>query len=280
MFARAARLKYDLARGTANVHLKFKANDRRPGVSPDQAARAPTARSDHLADQMADVLHRVSPRGNGVLPRKAKQSETSLHLRYHEAYLLVHALGRGVVQPHDAIRVGLAGRPRFATTGKNEGATSSALFASLRRHGIRESVHYRRGWLVVHGTHVGARDRVYWLVAALVDAPALQDCYVGFVELIKTLLGERRRRAQLAGCESAGRPPDRSKVDFDRGECIGERQRLRETRPLDLVAGFSGHATGVLEHGLDVAVAACLKHGDFGHDVSLFFFSIPCRFET
>jgi hypothetical protein len=23
-----------------------------------------------------------------------------------------------------------------------------------------------------------------------------------------------------------------------------------------------------------------LKHGDFGHDVSLFFFSIPCRFET
>ncbi len=98
-----------------------------------------------------------------------------------------------------------------------------------------------------------------------IDAPALERGRVRPIEREEVLLGERRRRAQLAGAERGQRATDALEVGLDRRKAALERQRRSEPRPHDLEAGFGGDASGILEHGLDEAIVAVSENGQLRH---------------
>src|SRR5262245_59224454 len=95
---------------------------------------------------------------------------------------------------------------------------------------------------------------------------------------MEPLVRERLRRAQLAGRESRIRTAEGLEMRIDGGERIAERQRLREARPLELVARLRRDAAGKLKHRLDVAVAACFEYRDLGHGAVLSCRSQASRF--
>src|SRR5690606_12449349 len=91
------------------------------------------------------------------------------------------------------------------------------------------------------------------------DAPALERAGVDLGELAEALLGERGRRAQLAGAEGRVRAPEGREVLLDQVEAFAQRHDTREPRPLDAKARFGRHAARILRNRRNVAITASRK---------------------
>src|SRR6185437_14634038 len=79
------------------------------------------------------------------------------------------------------------------------------------------------------------------------------------VEGLKTVLGEGRRRAQLAGAERGQWPSCPLDVFRDPIKSLGERQQPVEPHPLDFKTRIGRGPARILKHGGDEAVVAGLE---------------------
>src|SRR6185436_946446 len=87
-------------------------------------------------------------------------------------------------------------------------------------------------------------------------APFLQGDDVALVEVKEALLAELRRRAQFAGTEGGQRAPALADVGLDALEAFRQRHWLAELDALDLKAGQSCCAAGILERERQKTVVA------------------------
>ena len=134
--------------------------------------------------------------------------------------------------------------------------------ADARRDGVREGVHARPRRRVDRRTHVRARDRVG---SRSDDPPSLECADVGAVERGKPLLGEGRRRADLARAEGRPRPAEGRQVGLNGAKTVVERHGTQETRALDLEPRFGRDACGILKYPRQIPVADGGKRDDLGH---------------
>src|SRR2546428_13794636 len=80
------------------------------------------------------------------------------------------------------------------------------------------------------------------------------------VEASKSVLGKRRRRAQLAGAKRRQRPPRGSDMFRGSRKAFGQRQQRIKTHPFDLKSGGGRSPARILKHRRDKGVIAGRKN--------------------
>src|SRR5205807_9363483 len=132
-------------------------------------------------------------------------------------------LWSGLAVPNRALAIACAPLPRLGASCDDEARRA------LRRHSEGEGVKRRRRRRADLRTYVAARDRID---LAVEQAPFLQRDDVDFVEGAKPLLGERSRRAQLAGAERRQRPARLGDQALDTLEALLQRHWASELHAL------------------------------------------------
>src|SRR5262245_48496765 len=100
---------------------------------------------------------------------------------------------------------------------------------------------------------IAARDRIS---LAVVDPPLLQRDDVDLFEGTEALLGEWRRRAQLAGAERRERPAGLGDDPFDPLKAMLQWNRRAEAHATDCMARHRRCPAGILEHGGNEAISS------------------------
>src|SRR5262249_47014829 len=95
------------------------------------------------------------------------------------------------------------------------------------------------------GTHIAARDRVH---LAVEQAPFFEGEDIDLVERTKTLLGEGRGGAQLAGAERCQRTSGLDDVAFDLLEARLEWDQHVKSHALEHMVRKRRDAAAILEH--------------------------------
>jgi hypothetical protein len=111
------------------------------------------------------------------------------------------------------------------------------------------------GRLADLGADVAARDRIGSCLL-VEDAPAGERGDVNLVEGAEAVIGERRRRPELARAEGRQRPPARLDDLLDALEALHQWHGIAERHALDAEAGLGCGTSGILENAGDEAVAA------------------------
>src|SRR5262249_53031512 len=111
-------------------------------------------------------------------------------------------------------------------------------------------------------TYVAARNRID---LAVEQTPLLQRDDVDFVEGAKALLGERSRRAQLAGAERRQRPAGLGDQPLDPLETLLQRHWAVESPALDSVTRKRRRPARKLKDTWQKAIAPCGKIDCTGH---------------
>src|SRR6185437_7700831 len=130
--------------------------DRRPTEMPGQAARRRTAHDNLIANERTNIMHGVTLRRDGVLPRKPEQCQTALHLPNHRSHLFAQPVDRRITPPDDMIPVIALAFGAFASTG--DGETSPC--GGLGWNRIAKRVKHRRLRWLIDRTHISATDRI------------------------------------------------------------------------------------------------------------------------
>ncbi len=111
----------------------------------------------------------------------------------------------------------------------------------------------RFGWRRDLRTHVASGHRIG---LAVVEAPLGEGFHVPLVEGAEAVIVERQRRAQLTGTEGRERPPPGLDDALHALEAGSKRKRVAKGDALDLKPGLGSHASRILEHRRDEAIAA------------------------